>query len=101
MIKLPTEHAETLANAIAVLETDHNFKIVREWLNASFDEQTKKKNIDTRGEETIRGLGYAEALRDITAPLNNPKILMTRVSEIRKYNESSVILDMLEQADPY
>ena len=96
MIKLPTEHAESLARAIAVLENDPNFKVIKSWFNASF-EDTKNRNIYLTGEHTIRGQGYAEALRDITLPLNNPRLITEKIAEQKRQRE---LMDTLnEQAD--
>lgn len=62
------------ATALIPLSLDKDFHMFQEWLDCSFTNQLRS-NIDLRGEEAVRGQGYAEALRDILDALENPRKL--------------------------
>lgn len=94
MILLTPEKAEKVMMALSRLQDNPDFRFIRdEWINASY-EDAKVSNIDRRGESGIRGQGYAEALRDITGPFNNPGQTITKIKKIIKYNKEDVDTDM-------
>jgi hypothetical protein len=89
MKSLSPEKAEQVMSAISRLVHNTDFQFVlTEWLNASFEDQ-KIINIGLRGEEATRGQGYAEALRDMTAPLKNPDSLIKKMKEIKKLQKNT------------
>ena len=94
MILLTPEKAELVMLALSRLQNSPDFRFIRdEWINASYEE-AKVSNIDRRGESGVRGQGYAEALRDITGPFNNPEETITKIKKIIKYNNEDRELDM-------
>jgi hypothetical protein len=62
------------ATAMIPLSLDKDFQLFQAWLDCSF-KTALRSNIDLRGEEAVRGQGYAEALRDILDALEDPRKL--------------------------
>lgn len=65
---------ERLVNSLCRLEGDTDYQILKEWVRNSFGSQLVD-NIDARDEDATRGQGYAEALRDIMAIIEDPRKL--------------------------
>jgi hypothetical protein len=65
---------EELAKALVRLEGERDYQTVKTWLGGSFKDELIG-NIDLRGEDAVRHQGYAEALRDIMAVIDEPRRL--------------------------
>lgn len=72
MKSLTDDKGLDVTNALIRLENNADFALFKTWLGASY-EDIKGQLIDTRGENTLLAQGYADALRDITESVNDPR----------------------------
>ena len=93
MISLPSDKVEIIVQALSRLAHNSDFQCVfKEWFWASYEQQ-KVKNIFMKGEDAIRGQGYAEALWDMVVPMKDPDIFVNKMKQLKKKHEEDQAIE--------